>query len=64
MTPMPPPPTFVSATAETLPVMVSGTEHPMTGRDFSIDEDSLLERIEAIEIEQILRALFQTRAAA
>ena len=65
---MPPSPFISSATAETLPVMASGTEHPMAGSRFSIDEDSFFyaidpppldtDGLEAFEIEQVLRALF------
>lgn len=65
-----PPSPFISSAfvAETLPVMASGTEHPMAG-SFSIDEDSFFyatnppplpdEHIEAVEIETILRAIQQ-----
>ena len=63
--------------AETLPAMVSGTEHPMAGSRFSIDEKFVEtffhainpsplaplpvvepDNMEAVEIEQVLRALF------
>lgn len=55
--------------AETLPAMISGNEHLMAGSRFSIDEDSFFYAIdppplelEAIEIEQVLRALFARTA--
>ena len=54
---LPPSPFLSSATAETLPSEFSGKSHCSDG-SFSIDEDSLLERMEAIEIEMILKALF------
>jgi len=64
---LPPSPFLSSAhVAETLPAEASGKGHPSAGSSFSIDEDSFfyaidpppLEGIEAIEIEQILSALF------
>lgn len=64
---LPPSPFIGSATAETLPSEFSGKSHYSDGR-FSIDEDSffycidppplVVDGIDAIEIEQILSALF------
>lgn len=70
MTLMPPSPFISAPVAETLPSESSGKSHCSDG-SFSLDEDSFLyaidppsidEHIEAIEIEQVLRALFQKAA--
>ena len=63
MTPIPQSPFLSSAalTAETLPVAVSGTNHPAAGRRFLVDEESFLYAVDPPPLPPLFieRALFE-----
>jgi hypothetical protein len=64
MTGLPPSPFLTSACAyqaEALPAAVSGTNHPVAGRCFSIDEESFLYAVDPLPLPPLFieRALFE-----